>query len=164
MSKWESSGKSDEWYTPKYVFDAMDVSFSQDVAAPKDISKCFVPALGFIHERSLEIDWFGFVWMNPPFGKRNGITPWLDKLHEHGDGVALTPDRSSAPWWQKAAKESDAILFVSGKIKFIRPDGSFGKQPSTGTTLLAYGSNAIKALENANKNGLGILMKNHLQE
>lgn len=35
MSQWESVGKSDEWYTSKYVFDAPDVEFDLDVAHPK---------------------------------------------------------------------------------------------------------------------------------
>jgi hypothetical protein len=38
--------------------------------------------------------------MNPPFGGRNGLAPWLDKFFANGNGIALTPDRTSAPWWQ----------------------------------------------------------------
>jgi hypothetical protein len=45
----------------------------------------------------LDVTWGGFVWLNPPYGKRNGLTPWLDRFVAHGDGIALVPDRSSAP-------------------------------------------------------------------
>ncbi len=159
MSAWEDTGKSDEWYTPKYIFDSLGCVFSADVAAPVNRIYCHVPAKEFITEASLNCQWGGFVWCNPPFGGRNGIVPWLDKMYEHGNGIALTPDRTSAPWWQKAARECDCVLFVAGKIKFIKPDGTTGNQPGTGTTLLGYGANAIHALMRAEDKGLGLLCK-----
>lgn len=157
MSAWESSGKSDEWYTPEYIFDALQCRFDMDVAAPVDRTFCNVPANVFITDKSNVNIWIGFVWCNPPFGGRNSISQWLDAMHQHHNGIALTPDRTSAPWWQKAAIEADAILFISGKVKFIRPDGSVGKSPSTGTTLLAYGNTAVEALKRAHQNKLGFL-------
>lgn len=159
MSAWEASGKSDEWYTPKYIFDSLGVKFAQDVAAPENRAFCHVPAFDFITKTSLEREWNGFVWCNPPFGKRNGVVPWLDKMFSHGNGIALTPDRSSTDWWQNAANEADCVLLVRGKIKFIRPDGTEGKQPGNGTTLFGYGAMAIEAMINARKRGLGILFQ-----
>lgn len=155
MSYWENSGQSDEWYTPEYVFDALGVEFDLDVAAPK--CETHVPCACHITENSLGQRWWGFIWMNPPFGGRNGLKPWLDKFFEHGDGIALTPDRTSAPWWQEAYKKADAVLFVSPKIKFERPDGSLGRSPGNGTTLFASGYIGIQALKCAQQNGLGVL-------
>lgn len=155
MSYWERGGQTDEWYTPKYIFDALGVVFELDVAAPDIRTFCCVPAKEFITDGSLTADWKGFVWMNPPFGGRNGLVPWLDKIYKHGSGIALTPDRTSAPWWQVAAKQCDALMFVAGKIKFIRSTGDTGSQPGNGTTLFAYGDRAVFALRNAEKNGLG---------
>lgn len=152
--------KSDEWYTPKYIFDSFgsDLRFDMDVAAPWITSKTHTPTSCFISENSIETEWRGFVWMNPPFGGRNGIIPWLNKIYTHGNGIALTPDRTSAPWWQKAAKQADAILFINGKVKFINEKGETGDQPANGTCLFAYGYKAKKALIQAEVNGLGILM------
>jgi len=160
MSKWENIGKSDEWYTPKYIFDALQTRFDMDVAAPVDRTHTNVPADHYITQDSLQADWSGLVWMNPPFGNRNGIRPWLNKISDHGNGIALTPDRTSAPWWQFAAShhKCTAILFIGGKVKFIKPDGSTGKQPSTGTTLFAFGDQAKKILIQAQKNMLGIVL------
>lgn len=104
MGHWEANGKTDEWYTPKYIFDALECAFDTDVASPKDRSFCHVPAFDFITENSLTAIWEGFVWCNPPFGGRNGISPWLDKMATHKNGIALAPDRTSTSWWQKAAK------------------------------------------------------------
>ena len=156
MSHWESTGQSDEWYTPAYVFEALGCEFDLDVAHPAGrITN--VPSKQIITANSLDQSWFGFVWMNPPFGGRNGLKPWLDKFFEHGNGIALTPDRTSAPWWQEAARKADAILFVDGKIKFLKPCGSKGKSPSNGTTLLAAGAKAVEALNRAERTGLGYL-------
>ena len=95
--------------------------------------------------------------MNSPFEGRNGLTPWLDKFFAHGNGVALTPDRTSAPWWQDAARKAGAVLFIAGKVKFERPDGSVGKSPSNGTTLFASGRRGLEALDNARRAGLGYM-------
>jgi DNA N-6-adenine-methyltransferase (Dam) len=157
MSHWESSGKSSDWYTPKYIFDALGETFDIDAAAPYDNTRCHVPCRSHFWADALQKEWNGFVWLNPPFGGRNGITPWLKKFFAHGNGIALSPDRTSAPWWQEYAPRADAILFVAGKIRFLRPDGSEGTSPSNGTTLLAAGDRAEMALRRAATNGLGFV-------
>lgn len=150
MAAHEKPGKSDEWYTPGYIFDALDVRFDMDVAAPQDRTHVTTPTSRFITANSLEQIWDGFVWMNPPFGKRNGLEPWLDKFFAHGRGIALTPDRTSAPWWQVAAKRAGGVLFVSPKVRFLKPDGTTGdSSPGTGTCLWAAGDQAKEVLRRA---------------
>ena len=149
-------GATDEWYTPPYVFEAMAETFMVDVASPGEAVTPWVPALKFITEGSLEKEWTGLVWMNPPFGGRNGLVPWLEKFTQHGSGVCLVPDRTSAPWWQEYARRMDLILFVDGKIKFIGADGKPGKSPAQGTCLMSLGLGS-DALRRAAKNGLGYL-------
>lgn len=156
MTAWEFAGRSDEWYTPKSVFDALGCRFDMDVAAPRD-GPLHVPTSRWLSSHSLELDWTGFVWGNFPFGGRNGLAPWLDKFFAHGNGIALTPDRTSAPWFQAAWPNADAVLFVREKIKFIRPDGSIGKQPGTGTALWAVGTRGVEALYHAAASGFGIV-------
>lgn len=155
MSAWEASGRSDEWYTPKHIFDALGVRFDLDVAAPA--RRTHVPCDGAFCSDSLTSTWSGFVWMNPPFGGRNGLEPWLAKFFDHGNGIALTPDRTSAPWWQAAWRRADLALFTDGKPKFVRPDGSVGKSPGHGVTLWASGKQGRLALVRASAAGLGAL-------
>lgn len=157
MSYFENKGVTDEWYTPKYVFDALNVKFDMDVACPLDTTFISTPTDRIICKDSLITDWQDFCWCNPPFGGRNGILPWINKMIEHNNGIILTPDRTSAEWWQLAAASSDAHLFVCGKIKFIDQFGVEGKSPSTGTTLFAFGNKAVDALVNARNNQLGIV-------
>ncbi len=150
MSHWESSGKSSEWYTPKFIFDALRLRFDLDVAAPH-AGPLHVPCARWLSQYALDVEWCGLVWMNPPFGARNSIEPWLEKFMMHGDGIALTADRTSAPWFQHFAPCADRILFMP-KVRFIRPDGSEGRAPSNGTALWGVGSRAAAALDQC---GLG---------
>lgn len=149
MSHWESTGKSSEWYTPAWIFDALGCDFSMDVAAPPNGKGTHVPARRFIYDSGVECGltapWVGFVWMNPPYGGRNGIEPWLSRFFRHGNGIALTPDRTSAPWFQTWAPHATSILFLP-KVKFERPDGTIGRSPSNGTALMASGAKGHGAL------------------
>ena len=154
MTVWERPGKSDEWYTPKYVFEALGCAFDLDPAnaAPYGGN---VPCLQRYDRDGLTLPWFGFVWLNPPFGGRNGLQPWIEKFFAHGNGVLLVPDRTSAPWFHDCAKRASAVLFVAGRIKFQKPDGTFGNNPSNGTALFSAGEKGRQALLNASRAGLG---------
>jgi hypothetical protein len=155
----QSKGKTDEWYTPPHVFNALGCSFDMDVASPGKAVTPWIPAAEFVSEKSLDAPWGGFIWMNPPFGGRKDKVRWLEKFFKHGDGIALTPDRTSAPWWQLFAPRADLILFVAPKLKFIGVDGKPGTQPAQGTCLMAKGRRALEPLYRAEANGLGVLMK-----
>lgn len=156
MSHWEASGKSDDWHTPKYIFDALGCKFDMDVAAPTS-GPLHVPTMNWIADESLTANWKGFVWMNPPYGGRNSLDPWLKKFIDHGDGIALVPDRTSAPWFQKAVVSMDLVMFTP-KIKFIKTDGTFGHSPSNGSALLAIGAEGREALWRALNRKLGVLV------
>lgn len=148
----EALGLSDDWYTPKFIFDALDCRFDLDVAAPAD-GPLHVPCARWLSELGELAPWDGFVWMNPPFGGRNGLGPWMSRFAAHANGVALTPDRVSAPWFQKWAVYMARLLFLP-RVRFIRPDGSIGEQPTCGTVLWGIGERAINALESARELGL----------
>jgi hypothetical protein len=92
--------------------------------------------------------------MNPPFGHMRHKRAWLTRFFGHGNGVALVPDRTSAPWFQEFAPLADAICWVAPKIKFERPDGTRGESPGTGTALFAAGPVAAAALDRC---GLGMV-------
>lgn len=149
MAAYEARGESDEWHTPKYIFDALGVFFDLDVAAPPGgplhvpcARHCFDDGQG----GGLAAPWAGFVWMNPPFGNQANKRRWLGRFFDHGNGIALMPDRTSAPWFQEFAPKADAICWVAPKVKFERLDGSIGASPGTGTCLMAAGHDAVAAL------------------
>lgn len=154
----QSVGATDEWYTPAYVFEALGCRFDLDVASPGLGATPWIPTNCSITSDSLAKEWNGFIWMNPPFGGRNGLVPWLDKFFGHGNGIALTPDRTSAPWWQAFAPKADSILFVAPKIRFINAYGVMGPRGPQGSCLMAIGARGQKALRRASRS-LGFLMR-----
>lgn len=158
MAAYEAAGESDEWYTPRYIFDALGLVFDLDVAAPVSgpEGRIHVPCRAVLTpvQDGLKAPWHGLVWMNPPFGHMRHKRAWLRRFFDHGNGIALVPDRTSAPWFQEFAPLADAICWVSPKIKFHRPDGSLGMSPGTGTALLAAGEVAAAALDRC---GLGMV-------
>lgn len=147
MAAYEKAGKTNEWYTPRYIFDALSVTFDMDVASPADGPR-HVPASQYLtpEQDGLIHPWHGFVWMNPPFGHQSTKRRWLGRFFDHGNGIALVPDRTSAPWFQEFGPRADAICWVSPKIKFELPDGSLGQSPGTGTAMFAAGSLAVDVL------------------
>lgn len=149
------TGESDEWYTPPEIFRALDLRFDLDVASPGPGH--WVPADRVFTQADdgLAMEWSGLVWMNPPFGGRNGQVPWLRKFMAHGNGIALVAARTSAGWFHDVAVQADAMLFPRGKTKFIRPDGSVGESPGTGVVLLGKGPVACKAMC---ESGLGLYL------
>jgi len=157
MKHHEKRGESDDWYTPKFVFEALGVVFDMDVAAPIEGPR-YVPCKEWIFEDSLSKPWGGLVWMNPPFGGRSDKAKWLRKFITHGNGLALLPDRTSAPWWQEIADKCDAVLFFNGRIKFERPDGTIGNRPGSGMNLLAIGETGFSAVCRAHRSGIGTMM------
>lgn len=156
MAAYEAPGESNEWYTPAYVFEALGCRFDMDVAAPTDKRFLSVPTERWLTHAYDNPVWDGFVWMNPPFGHQANKRAWLAKFFDHGNGIALTPDRTSAPWFREAWARADLVMFTP-KIKFLRPDGSIGTSPGTGTCLWAAGAQGVAALRNAAVAGLGIL-------
>jgi hypothetical protein len=151
VAAYETAGETDEWYTPRYIFDALGERFDLDVASPPDGPR-HVPTSRWLSSGALEMEWNGFVWMNPPFGHQAAKRRWLSKFFAHGNGIALLPDRTSAPWFQEYGPLADVICWVAPKIKFERPDGTLGESPGTGTALFGVGPRASQALA---KSGLG---------
>ncbi|PUB87056.1 MAG: adenine methyltransferase [gamma proteobacterium symbiont of Ctena orbiculata] len=154
MAEHENSiGASDDWYTPPDMLDALGEVFDLDPCSPG--AGHWVPAKSVYtkQDNGLEQPWHGFVWMNPPFGGRNGHVPWLRKFLEHADGIAVVRAYTSAGWFHDWAVHADAMLFPRGKTKFVRPDGSIGTAPGHGVVLLGMGQRAKSALRNS---GLGL--------
>ncbi len=153
-------GLSDEWYTPPAVFQVLQCEFDMDVASPGAEIVWWIPAREHITAGSLQREWSGFVWMNPPFGGRGSLVPWLQKFVRHGNGICLVPDRTSAPWWQECAPRMGQILFVSPKLRFIRGDGKKADCPAQGTCLMSVGERGYEALQRATALGVTFVPQN----
>ena len=146
-----------EWFTPPEIFEAMETEFDLDVCSPGAEIVPWIPAAQHLTraDNGLATDWNGFVWMNPPYGLRNGILEWIERFVEHASGVGILPDSASTTWWHTAACSADAIMFVRPKIHFL-PKRKDGRTNSLGSTLVAIGERGVQALRNAERNGRGL--------
>jgi hypothetical protein len=65
----------------------------------------------------LSLPWFGRVWLNPPYGRE--ISVWVDRLFQHGSGIALLPCAPDTALWQRRVlADAAAVLFVRGRIRY----------------------------------------------
>ena len=157
MAEFENSiGESDEWYTPPEIFKALDCTFDLDPCSPG--ADHWVPANKIYTkgDDGLTQKWEGFIFMNPPFGGRNGHVPWLDKFIEHGNGIAIVRSYTSSKWFHDYMEKADILLYPKGKTKFVRPDGTIGKAPGHGIIFVGMGHLAQFVLKNS---GLGLFGK-----
>jgi hypothetical protein len=99
--------------------------------------------------------WSGLVWLNPPYGKETQI--WLQKLLDHGNGIALIFARTDTKWFQSMTPHMDFVFFLAGRLAFHRPDGSIVTTAGAPSLLIGKGQTAIERIQ---KSGLkGFLAK-----
>ena len=143
----QTQNGSDDWYTPKWIFNTLKLTFDIDVAAPPG-GIDWIPAKRYytMADDGLSQQWDGLVWCNPPFSK---LTPWVDRFIEHGNGVLLTPFGRSK-WLDRIWDSSATMLNLPSDLKFQKPDGGWYPM-SFGAVLWAMGEQAQTALTNLGK-------------
>ena len=137
----------DECYTPQWVFDGLGIKFDLDVASANH-PLIVVPTKNRYtkDDDALLQDWFGNVWMNPPFSK---VTPWIDKWLNHNQGICLVPLSSNARWINKLWDSEAACLYLPPNMKFQGASG-LTVHMRWRTALWALGDQNIEALERLN--------------
>jgi hypothetical protein len=151
-----SEKTSNEWLTPLEIIRGLgefDLDPSSPINRPWDTAKHHFT----IKDDGLSQDWFGRVWMNPPYG--NLTKSFIKKLKEHGNGIALIFARTDNKMFHEHIFGcADSIFFFGYRLNFYDVRG---EKPSNNggapSVLVAYGNNNTKAIE---KSGLkGYLVK-----
>ena len=135
---------SNDHFTPKWIFDLLDVQFDIDVAAPPN-GVPWIPATRFFTQADdgLSQEWSGLVWCNPPY---SDILPWVRRLNKHRNGIALLPHLKSE-WRTEVWESADGIVeYKFREVLFIHK----GKEKTImfSTFLAAWGEVGVKALSN----------------
>jgi hypothetical protein len=133
---------SNDYYTPKWVFETLDLEFDLDVVAPPG-GIPHIPAKQYFTQKDdgLSQDWFGRVWMNPPFSKAQ---PWVERFVDHGNGVGLI-GISKSNWFDALWASDVAISLIPRSLKFIDPRGGAGTIMLP-CILIAMGNENIDAI------------------
>lgn len=117
------TSETPEWYTPRLIIDKVLELWGKggiDLDPCSDPGPIFnVPAFQhFTKETSgLDNDWWGRVYMNPPYGREIGR--WVEKaLNESGidELIMLLPARTDTKWFRPCWHQH--ICFVQGRLKF----------------------------------------------
>lgn len=142
--------KTTTWLTPPHIVEAV---------GPFDLDPCGAPGWETATEHyvlphdGLILPWHGMVWLNPPYGAE--VWTWLDRLAQHGSGVALIFARTETTGfvrqvWEKA----HGVLFLHGRLHFHYPDGE--RAPANAgapSCLVAYGPDAAERLRTCQLDG-----------
>lgn len=135
--------KNDILQTPEWVYKPLGI-FDLDPCAGSDTEIAKINWWDGRGENGLNRDWFGFVWLNPPFSQKE---IWAKKMIEHGNGIMILPERGSAPWFGPLAQRLKYHFIMGKKINFIGGPSS----NNIGSTLFLFGKEAIERVE---KSGL----------
>lgn len=119
--------KSDrqDWATPdnfiEWLNDEMCLRFDLDAAASDDNHKA--PSYFTVDDDGLNCDWWGRVWLNPPFGRE--LPLWLEKCvqeirREQVESIhVLIPARTDTKWFHEiVVPNAYAIYLIKGRFNF----------------------------------------------
>lgn len=73
---------------------------------------------------------------------------------EHNNGIALLFNRLDNKMFQDVVfPKAKGVLFMKGRIKFHREDGTIGESPGCGSILVAFGEENAETLRSSNIEG-----------
>lgn len=126
-------GKTDSWLTPMWLIDALGNDFDLDPCGfqkhrtAKNIYE--LPING------LKSNWFGKVWLNPPYSKAN---QWLDRMCEHRNGSVLIFSRTGT--LGQYMKDCDHLFFLRQRVRFLDIDLNEARfNPGTDSMIMSWG-------------------------
>ncbi len=136
---------TDDYYTPKWLFERLATRFSIDVASPPE-GIPWIPADRYftMADDGLKQPWDGLVWMNPPY---SNPSPWVARFIEHNNGIALLPFSKSK--WCQSLWDSTAQMVYIYSLKFERIDRKVTGHTPFCLGLWAIGPQAITILKQA---------------
>lgn len=153
---WVFEGTRSEKYSDEYLSDPALIQalgpFDLDPATPLKMPWATAENRYTIEDDGLQQEWKGKVWLNPPY---SNIEPFMHKLAEHGNGIALIYARTETKWFFETVwKRATGIFFFEGRTYFYRPSGERLKSNAGSPTCLAiYGPNNFSVVQHSSLRG-----------
>lgn len=111
-----------DWITPRWILEplgAFDLDPCASMTQPWSTARDHLT----LRDNGLSRDWWGRVWLNPPFGRE--AQPWIERMAAHGSGIALLPARTETRmWFDHVWGAAESVCFLRGRPHFCRPDGA----------------------------------------
>lgn len=135
-----SNGRND-WETPKDKFKELDKEFCFDLDAAASNENYKVKKYYTIKDNSLEQDWEGNVFCNPPYGQE--LRKWVEKAYieklrkPDRTIVLLIPARTDTSYWHDFIfNKASEIRFLRGRLKFELNGISKGAAPFPSAVII----------------------------
>ena len=144
-----AKGGTDEWFTPPEIIQALGVFDLDPACGPLCKTKTAARKIGPKRD-GLRAKWRGRVWLNPPF---SNAAPFIRRMMDHGDGIALIFTRMDANWFQEAMQAAGWVFVFRGRIQFLRPGITNRHRCPLGCALLPFGDRNVEAIRNAGFRG-----------
>lgn len=136
-----------EWHTPSNIVDAARAVMGSIYLDPASCAKAneIVQASEFFtkDEDGLRLEWFGTVWMNHPYGRKENPL-WVNKLidsYENGhvtEAICIVNASTSEQWFRPLYQYP--ICFVDGRVKFwLDGDENAKAGPTKGSAIIYLG-------------------------
>jgi phage N-6-adenine-methyltransferase len=155
-----------EWGTPpKYVLPLAKTidGFDLDPASGAE-PKPYAENRFTKEDNGLMKEWFGHVWLNPPYGRKEN-PKWAEKAHKEAFNAesitALVPASTSTNWWQDRYGKADVFCFVNGRIEFI---GAGDNGASFANVICVFNAENLPESYFDELNKMGSVMKNYNKE
>lgn len=144
-----NTDNNDTWLTPPEIIKALG-EFDLDPCTPEHMPWATAKKM-LSKERDgdgLTCTWNGRVWCNPPYGRET--FKWLDKLADHGKGIALIFARTETRGFHETVfKKAHSIFFFKGRLRFHLADGKRGGTANAPSCLVAYSSDDTEKIREA---------------
>ena len=128
--------RNDRWLTPLDIVNALGQFDLDPCGAPGHATAETIWTPELVGD-GLAMPWAGRVWLNPPYGRT--MRAWVERLVEHGSGVALLPVGTGTKLWQDVIFPNvTAIHWWRHRINFIREDAPEEMTSPTESVLLAF--------------------------
>lgn len=125
------------WLTPPNILAALG-HFDTDPCCPPSMPWRTADTMLTEAENGITALWTGRVWLNPPYGRE--AIPFLRRMAGHRQGgIALIFARTDTTVWQDwIFPYAFGVLFLRGRLRFCRPDGTPGETAPAPSALIAY--------------------------
>lgn len=129
-------GESDDWLTPPHILKPLGKFDLDPCASLKQKAKTATRQFT-IKDDGLSKDWFGRVWLNPPYGDQT--ERWLAKMARHRNGIVLIYARTETKmFFDHVWDSASGIFFLKGRLSFSKPDNSSDGQAGAPSVLISY--------------------------
>lgn len=132
------------WATPMSVIewleDRFNLRFTLDAAATDETRKA--PCWFTKEDNALEQEWFGHVFLNPPFGKggklqRQFLLKCVEQMNNCKSITVLIPARTDTKLFHEVImRNARAVHFIYGRINFVKKGNSVGHANATFPSMI----------------------------